>query len=336
MAYTDFGPPRRSRRRRNVVVLILLLAVIGVLTLAVRYRTERRESIDYLSTAKEVAVQHAAMADRLGTLFQELGVEDRPAIILRLESLAAESHDYRMQLEDIAVTRPVAEVSGFMAVAVVSWDDAVAAIDDAIVAVLDAEEGDLSGDEALWSAFQLLRVGDRAYAGVIAGIAELDPEIVPAAFPEVSYAGGRYAALYDAPVIAERLRQMPTLSESRDVQLTAATVPEPVNEGAAGIWTIPASDTLVLEVTVSNTGNVTAELVTVVVTLQKANSSEAIPPLGQVIPAIPPGKSEVLAFENLDVEPGNVYTITAEASFEDGPDAVDDNTWTLSFERNAE
>jgi len=338
MAYSDLGPPRRSRRRRNLVLLTVLLLIVGVLTLAVRYRTERRESIDYLTTAEEVAARHGGFAERLGALLQGLGQEERPSVILRLETLAVEARDAGRLLDDMVVTRPVAKVSGSMGVAVGAWNDALAAIDDAMIAVLDAEDGDTSGDERLRAAFELLKLGDRAYQGVLAEVALLDPELVPMAFPEFTYTGGEYAALYNASVIAERLRLVPTLSEIVDVAIVATTVPAPVSEGTGGIWAIPASAAFAVEVTVSNNGNVAAENINVVVTLQQLASSERIPPLGRVIPAIEPGASEILTFTDLAPEAGLVYTVTAVASLgEDVVDqTVDDNTWTLTFERNAE
>ena len=336
MAYSDFGPPRRSRRRRNVLVLIVVLLLIGVLVLAVRYRTERRQSIDYLATAQEVAAEHAEISDQLGTLLASLGEEERPTVLLRLESMAARSLELRREIDALVVTRPIAGVAGLMTVAVTSWDDGIASLDDAIVAILDAEEDDVSGDEALASAFELLSLGDRAYLGVLDGVLRLDQEIVPAEFPEVGYTTGEYRALYDADVIAARLRGSGGLSESRDITVVGATIPEPVSEGIGGIWTIPASETFSLQVTVSNTGNVVAEKISVLVTLRKQASNEDPTALSQVIPAIDPGESVTVPFENLDVEPGEVYTLTAGASFEDGPDETDDNVWDLVFERNAE
>lgn len=337
MAYSDYGPPRRSRRRRNIVIAVVLLVIIGVLTLAVRYRTERRESIDYLETAEEIAVLHSSLADRLGALLQGLGQEDRPSVVLRLETLAVEARDARKLLEDAVVTRAVAKVSGSMAVAVQAWNDAIVGIDDAMVAILDAEDGDQSGDEELRAAFELLRLGDRAYQGVLEGVAGLDPELVPTAFPEVSYTAAEYAGLYDATIIAERLRRVPALSEVVDVAIVGTTVPEPVSEGVGGIWSVPASDSFVVEITVSNNGNVAAENVNVVVTLQQLASSDKIDPLGRVIPAIDAGASEVITFTDLVPEAGLVYTLTATATLPEGVvDPTDDNSWTLSFERNAE
>ena len=336
MAYSDFGPPRRSRRRRNVVVLILVLAVVGVLVLAVRYRTERRESIDYLAAAEEVALQHAEMADELGALFQGLGQEERPAVALRLESLSVDALSATNQLADLVVTRPVAETSGLMAVAVGAWGDGVAAVEAAIVSILDAEEGDLSADEQLRAAFDMLRLGDRAYELVVASTEDLDPEIVPMAFPIVRYTTGDFSTLYDAQVIAERLRRIDGLSEQRDVAISALTIPKPVSEGAGGIWAIPASDDLALEVTVSNTGNVITEKVTITVTLQRVAGNEDPIEFSQLIPAIEPLASEVRLFENLDAEPGVVYNITAVATIEGDGDPTEDNTFTLVFERNAE
>lgn len=338
MALSDYAPPRRSRRRRNIAVIIIVLLVVGVLALAVQYRTERRQSIDYLETAEEVAIAHSAMAERLGTALQGLGGEDRPALVQRLETLAAEANEARRTLGAAVVTRPVAEVSGLMTVAVHSWDDGIAALDDAIIAVLDAEQGDLSGEDELEAAFDLLRLGDRAYVGVLEEVSQLDPEIVPAPFPAVSYVEGEFAALYDATVIAERLRRLGSLSEVIDVALIATTIPGPVSEGVGGVFAIPASDSFVVEVTVSNTGNVVVERVSVVVSLQKAASSEQIPPLGIVIPSIEPGASETLPFTDFDPEPGVVYTVTAVATLEEGvvDETIDDNSWSLIFERNSE
>ncbi|MEA2002984.1 MAG: hypothetical protein U9N84_14005 [Actinomycetota bacterium] len=336
MAYSDFGPPRRSRRRRNVVVLIVLVLIIGVLALAVRYRTERRESIDYLATAEEVATKHSELADRLGALLQGLGQEERPEVAQRLETLALESRGARRQLEAVVVTRPVAEVAGLMMVSVAAWDDAIRGLDDAIVAILDAEDGDLTGDEALREAFELLRLGDRAYTSVLDGVVRLDQELVSKPFPIVTYTGGQYAALYDAPTIADRLRRLGGLSELSDIAILGATIPAPVSKGVGEIWSIPASDRFDLEVTVSNTGNVIAEKISVVVTLKKERSSETIPPLGQLITSIDPQDSKQILFEDLDVEPGQVYSVTVTASLEAGDDAAEDNIWSLIFERNAE
>ena len=71
--------------------------------------------------------------------------------------------------------------------------------------------------------------------------------------------------------------------------------------------------------------------------MQRTGSAEQLPPLGKVIPSIEPGASETLIFEDLDPEPGAVYTITAVASLEEGvQDVTDDNTWSLVFKRNAE
>ncbi|MFW2382822.1 MAG: hypothetical protein ACN4GZ_13780 [Acidimicrobiales bacterium] len=309
---------------------------MGVLALAVRYRTERRESIDYLSTAEEVALQHAEMADQLGTLLQGLGQEDRPTVVLRLESLAADAKDASAELDEMVVTRPVAESAGLMSVSVFSWSDGISQLDEAIVAILDAEVGDLSADEELRAAFEMLSLGDRAYEMAVVATGRLDPEIAPMQFPAVAYTTGEYAALYDSVVIAERLRRLGGLSETRDIALNAVTIPEPVSEGVGGIWAIPFSEELALEVVISNTGNVVVEKITVIVTLEQVGVNDEVAPLGQLIPSIEPGESERLLFENLAAEPGAVYTISAEATIEGGGDATDDNSFSLVFERNAE
>lgn len=336
MAYSDFAPARRSRRRRNIVILIVLAIVVGVLFLAVRYRTERRESIDYLTVAEEIAIEHGEMSEQLGALFQGIGNEDRPALELRLDTLATDARAAATLLDEQVVARPVGEVAGLMSVAVEAWADGIETLDRAVVAILDAEEDDLTADETLRDAFELIRLGDIAYARALVEVAALDPELVPAPLPETSYATGQYAPLYNHVFVAERLRRQGGLAELIDVALVANTVPEPVSQDDAGIWTIPASESLSLEVTVSNVGNVVAEKISVLVTLQKVGSSEAITPLGQLIPSIEPGKSEVLVFENLEASPGEVFSVTASATVDGEDETTDDNTFNLVFERNAE
>jgi len=336
MAHYDFGSPRRSRRRRNIIIFIVLLVVVGVLVLAVRYRTERREAIDYLTVADEVGREHSDIAEQLGTLLQGLGGEDRPAMEQRLETLAAQARTLAHKLDDQVVPRPVAEVSGLMAVAADSWADGIETLKDAILAILDADENDVSADTALRDAFDLMRVGDAAYARAVAGLVDVDPVMVPTTFPDVSYTAGSFGPLYNASVVADRLRQQGTLAELVDVKLKAITTPEPVSDNGSGVWTIPASDSLSLTVTVSNTGNVAAENITVLVTLQRVGSAEVIDPSSQLIPSIAPGDSDIRVFENLNADPGAVYSITATASVADVNDLTDDNTFNLVFERNAE
>ncbi len=336
MAFSDFAPPRRSRRRRNIVIIVIVAIIIGILVLAVRYRTERRESIDYLTVAEETALLHSDISEQLAALLQGLGQEDRPALELRLETIAEDARDAATRLDEQVVARPVAEVAGFMAVASGSWADGLETMQDSIIAILDADPGDESADQALQQAFEFIRVGDRAYAGALVAVAELDPELIVTPLPEVAYTAGRNRVLYNYEIVANRLRLQGGLAELVDVALTANTVPAPVSEGAGGIWTIPASDTLALEVTVSNTGNVIVENVTILVTLQKVGSSDTFTPLGQLIPSIEPGKSEIRVFENLEAAPGEVYSITATATVDGDGDLTDDNTFNLVFERNAE
>ncbi len=173
----------------------------------------------------------------------------------------------------------------------------------------------------------------------VSAIGDVDPEMVPTTFPDVSYTDGSFGPLYNAEVVANRLRQQGALAELVDVALVGNTVPEPASysgEGDQKIWSIPASDSLSLEVTVSNTGNVVAENITVLVKMQRVGSSEVIDPVSQLIPSIATGESKIVVFDNLDAEPGAVYTLTATASVEGVEDQTDDNTFSLVFERNAE
>ena len=113
-------------------------------------------------------------------------------------------------------------------------------------------------------------------------MSELDPELVPSPLPEVQYASAQYAPLYNHAIVANRLRLQGGLAEVVDVALTANTVPEPVSESTGGIWTIPASESLSLEVTVSNIGNVIVENVTILAHEQIGEELEQDDPIGSI------------------------------------------------------
>ncbi|MBT8213547.1 MAG: hypothetical protein KJN71_10420, partial [Acidimicrobiia bacterium] len=131
------APSRERRRRRRIWLLLGLAVVVGVVALAVRFRTETRDTASYLTLAKEIADDEAQLAESLDVLLEDLATLDRPDLMRRIELLSSTASELRGSLDDVVITGTVAETHGFLVVASTSWRDALAGLDDGVVAVLE-------------------------------------------------------------------------------------------------------------------------------------------------------------------------------------------------------
>ena len=331
MAYPPPAASRRPRRRATAVFLLLLAVTLGVVALAVRFRTERRDAIDYLAVAKEIADDEIAMASSLSDLLKSLDDLDRPDILNRLAALEVEAGDLLQMLEETTVTAAVGEVNGFFVVALTSWNSAVAGLDDAIVEILDGEGDGRLGDSMLAGAFADLRVGDRAYSRFREAVRLLDAELRAPEYPEFSYVDREVEVLYDATVISDRLRATLRFVENRDISVRATTDPEPLGS-ANGVPVVPDSETFIVQVVITNEGNVAAESIMV--------SASVVPFAGttsddrsEMVDLLTPGEATTVVFAGFVLASGEGYRLRVEATVADD-DVPDNNVWELDFIRN--
>ena len=153
---------RRTRRRRQFAIFLTIAVIAGVIALAARYRTERRDTIDYLDAVDEIAQEQMVAAQSLRELFDTLGSLDRPEIVERITLLGDQTADSARQLDDAVVTRPAAEVHGLFSVAVRSWEAGVAILDEAVIEVMDQPDDATFTPESFLEATTRLRIGDEA------------------------------------------------------------------------------------------------------------------------------------------------------------------------------
>ena len=163
MAYPPLAASKRPRRRATVAILLILTLVFGIIALAVRYRTERRDSVDYLALAKQISDDQALAVTGLADLFMTLDDLERPDIMGRITRLDMELQDMVRLLEEVTVTVGVGEANGFFVVAASTWASGLSLLSDAIIEVLDGEGDGRLGVAMLDAGFADLRVGDRAY-----------------------------------------------------------------------------------------------------------------------------------------------------------------------------
>jgi hypothetical protein len=330
MAYPPLSSSRRPRRRATIAILIIVGLVIGIIALAVRYRTERRDSVDYFALAKEIADDQVLIASGLADLFTTLGDLERPDILDRVSGLGAESEAMRKLLDSATVTAAVGRANGYLTVATASWDEALNALDEAIIEILDGEGDGRRGEVMLGSAFDDLRVGDRAYQLFRESLDDLEPDLVTRDYPDFGYVSGDREILYDAAVIANHLRTTLRFEENRDISVRATTEPEPLGS-ENGVHVVPDSDSFSVQVVVTNEGNVTAELITVALRLSSigAGSEER----SEIVAVLEPGEATTVLFADFVLVPGVVYELQLDAMIPDD-DVPDNNVWELTFIRN--
>lgn len=337
MSYPSLGPTRRSydarRRRRRVVLFVILGVAVGLIALAVRYRTEERRAVDYMALATEIAQNQAGLAESLTQMLRDLGGLERQDLLDQIDSLGARISADAQQLGAQDVPSSVAVAHGFLTVAVNSWQDALTALDDAVLQILDAtDEEDASGAAALTAVFELLRVGDRAYVGFLEARSEIEGDVAAGSIAAVDYVAPGMESLFNGDTIARRLRATRKLGGRHDVSVTARTVPEPLGS-TNGRPVVPSSDTFAVLAVVTNEGNLIEE--GIAVTLQLALSSGEGDPVQreQLILSLEAGQATTVEFADLDLIPGQLYDLQITASITQDADPLN-NVFELVFFRN--
>lgn len=332
MAMSSLAVQRRTRRRRQVAVFLTLAVIITVIALAVRYRTEERETSDYLALVDEIAGEELTLSQGFRELLAGVGDLDRPDIIDRLDVLTVRAGELEQQLAEAVVTRPVAKMHGFLSVATGAWTDGLAALDDGVVAVMDQPDDETAAPGAFTDALDVLRVGDVAYEGFLAATGGLDPEVVVPQFPEVAYVEG--GEPLDIPALASRLRLRLSLAERHDVEVTANTLPEPTGD-RNGVAVMPFTSTFDVTAIVTNSGNVVEEEIVVTLQLTRDGSDDEPFEESRIIPSLEPATSVSVEFLGLEVAPAALYTLNVSASIPQDAD-IDNNVWQLVFATNSE
>ena len=331
MAYPPLGAPRRSRRRIITIILVLIAVSVFAVSLALRSRSERRDSIEYLAAVKTITDQQVGIAGSLADMLTNLNDLERPDILERIADLDDEFQLLRGSLDGQVVTFAVAEVHGFFLVAMDSWGDGLAALDDAIVQIIDESDGADEGNRMLGEAFDSLRVGDRAYAGFIGAAALLEEDLRAPNYPGIRFVEPSEELVYDPAIIADRLRRSVRFEEDRDVSIVATTDPEPLGANG-GLPVVPNSDFFVVEVVVTNQGNVQADLITVSVSLVEVSGDADVIERSEIVASLDPGQATTVRFDEIVLIPGGGYELRVDAEIADDDD-LENNVWELDFIR---
>ncbi|MBT8197090.1 MAG: hypothetical protein KJP12_02005 [Acidimicrobiia bacterium] len=314
-------------------MLIGIAIVVGVIALAVRFRTETRDTAAYLTLAKEIADDEAQLSQSLASLLEDLATLDRPELMRRIELLSSSADELRGSLDDVVVTGTIAEVHGFLIVASTSWRDALAGLDDGVVAVLESPDG-TDGEVVLREVFELLEVGDRAYDGFEDAIGRLDPDLVTQTYPEVVFVGPGQSNTHSAEAVTRRLTASSGLADRYDVSVTATLDPAPVGD-RNGVPVVPFGTTFVVNVVVANVGNLDAAEMGLDVSLLEVGGDEVVQSRSELLTDLGAGGATTVVVDDFTVDPGKLYEVTARVTLAEDTDP-DNDVWSVLFLRNEE
>lgn len=313
-----------------------MIGVVGVaialIALAVRYRTEERQASDYLALASDIAENQSGVSVSLTQMLSDLGGLERQDLLNQIDTLAVLATTDAQELAAQEVPASVAEAHGFLTVALGAWRDALASLDEAVLLTLDSPDDDPGGPVALHSVFELLRVGDRAYAGFLDARARIEGDVVAGSIAEFEFVAPEVLNLFDGEVIATRLRATRRLGGRHDISVTAVTVPEPLGS-SNGRPVVPSSETFAVLAVVKNEGNLTEEGIVVTLNLELTSGDTETLSREQLVLVLDAGEATTVEFSDLVLVPGGLYDLQITASITQDAEPLN-NVFELVFIRN--
>ncbi|MGB9358045.1 MAG: hypothetical protein WCC01_05760 [Acidimicrobiia bacterium] len=331
MAYPSYAPVRQQRRRRWLLALLIALIIVAIVVLAVTRRNEARGVADYLAVAHDVAAQEAETAASLETMLVTITDIQRPEVMRSLEELRMSSEAAAETLAATSVPTAAGEANGYLVAAVSSWTKGLDLLDDAIVLVLD-EPAEAGGTDRLEETFDLLRIGDLAYAQFLEAADGLDDSIPVSDLEVVAFTSEEGAVEYDAQVVTLRLTSVYKLGELHDVSVTALTEPAPLGE-RNNRPVVPYSEQFLVQAVVANQGNEPEQQVTVDLELIPTAAGEDRVMVKQTVANLEPGQAKTLVFDTLELQPGVLYELVVSTGVDKDDDPENDE-WRMVFYRN--
>ncbi len=315
-----------------MIVLVVLFVAVGLIALAVRYRTEERRTTDYLALVTEIAQNQEGLAVSVTQLMTDLGGLDREDLLNQIDALGAQVSNDVQALAAQDVPPSVSEAHGFLTVALRSWQEAITSMDEAMLMVLDSEDDQLSGEVALTRVFEGLRVGDLAYLGFLEARSRIEADGATGSIAEVEYVNVGEDTLFNGEVIAGRLRNTRNLDSRHDISVTARTVPAPLGE-QNGRPVVPAAESYTVLAVVTNEGNLPEESISVTMELGLSAGDDSPVRREQLVLLLEAGQATTIEFADLQLEPGELYNLQIAASITQDADPLN-NTFELVFYRN--
>ena len=299
--------PRKRLVVRFIWPILITAAALVAVAVSSAGRDTRAELV-YLDSVQEQSGALSMRGDALREVIARLARIDRTELVTLVDGMRT---DLAIGLELVAAELPspsLFAVNALYRQALEAWDAGIGGYASGILAAADDPTSTVVVDN-IANALAEIRAGDRLYVDLIE---EMDRQDVPdavAPMPTVVLmpASGELFSLSQAYVLAARspnsgLALRPGLSLSQLV-----TVPQwEVDPTDAAV--LPATETVTFNVVVSNRGNIMSAIAQLRLVL--TGGGEPVT-LEQGVVALQPNASTTVSFEDLAVEAGGEYGVTA-------------------------
>ena len=328
-----FDPPSRTRRRfwnRLIWPLLVIIAVVVALVVSSAGEDTRIE-LEYLESVQDQSADLARSGDALRDVVSRLQRIERNELVTVIDGI---EEDLAAGLE---LTEPGPPLNSLIAVnalyreALETWRTGVTGYEAAILLAAD-EPDNLGAIDGVADALAEIRAGDHAYARMVTAMGREDVPEPLSPMPAVTLmpAEGRLLSLAAAYVDSAR-------SENSSLALrpglaVSQIVPEPDWEiNPDGQPVLPATQSVVFSVVVSNVGNVDSDPAPVV--LELIGGPEPIR-ITDEVGMLEPDQQVTIVFDALDVEPGGIYEIRASLAVTGNDVSFEDNEISVEFTVN--
>ncbi|HEY5891233.1 MAG TPA: hypothetical protein VIW94_11105 [Acidimicrobiia bacterium] len=328
-----FDPPRQKRRllRWLLPVALVVAALVGLA--AQGAGSDAREEIDYLNELSAQTTDLAIDGDALRDVVSRLSRIERPELETVIENLEEDIVRGLQFVEQEPPSDDLLAVRALYRVALEQWDVGVAGFGEGILAAADEPESTTPTD-TIANSIVALRSGDELFVQVRSEIdrSDVPDPINPLRVVVLSPASGEAIALSLAYTEAAR---SPTNGIALRPGLAASMIvadPEwqlnPENQVV-----MPATESVVFSVVVTNVGNLISEEEPITLTLVGPGDPVE---LSSTIPPLEPGAQTTIIFEALPVTPDELYEVTAEVKVVGVDIDFEDNFLEVMFRVNSE
>jgi len=328
MAYSPSLNPtaRRRRRRRNLIAFSIIAVVVGVAYGVTQATGNRELTRSYLDAAFHVASGDADAAGLFVNMVVNLEDYSRAALLANLTDLEATTDEMASALDPAEPPAELLKAHQFLQIAASSWRSGMSAAATGLTA-LSSNPLDEDAAASLTRGLVDLRVGDRAYAGFLSEIADVDTTMLGGEFPGISFVPAASADFFDARELARRMFIAPGITPVDDIAVADINLePGPVGE-RDGLPVVPVSADQSVTATVSNRGNLGVTGITV--GLRLLSNTGDLYEASQDIAGLEGGAKTSITFDALPVTPGSIYEVTV--SVPGGDDDPDNDSIAFRF-----
>ena len=330
-----FDPPSRSRGRvlgRYIWPLLVVVAV-GAAVVVSAAGDDTRAEFDYLDELQAQSVELAKAGDALRDVVSRLQRIERTEFVTVIDGISADIDLGLTFVEQDAPTEQFAGVRALYRQALLAWDSGVTGFGESVLLAADEPENLLVVDFMAESLAEL-RAGDGIYVDLVAEMGRDDLPQPPSPMADVMLlpTEGSLVSLSVSYIDSARssnsgLALRPGLAVS---QLLADPVwqVDPTDQAV-----LPATDSVVFSVVITNAGNVISAEDNLVVTLtggpEQVRTQVVVDPLE-------PDQQVTVIIEPMPVQTGGVYEVVAALAISENDSNFDDNSISVEFTVNDE